>query len=239
MSAPVQTVKKLLEENIIGDIVGANAVCPLRGNEFWRPDSDFFYKKGAGPILDMAPYYFNIMIDLFGAFKSVVAMGRMTWPQRTYSCKGREGDKIDVEVPTHVIGTFELENGILFNFTNSFDIYRSLTPYIEIYGETGTITMPFPNFYSGDVLLSIKGGEWSKVEQLKGYEGFMRGAGIADMAQCINYGGKHLASLEMACHVVDIMNSLEEAIENGRKTEIVSTCEKPEGMSKMIRKELR
>jgi len=230
MSAPFQTAKKLLPEGIIGDIVGVNAICPLRGNELWRPDADFFYKKGAGPIWDMAPYYFNVMISLFGPFKSVTSVGRMTWNQRTYECEAHKGDKIDVEVPTHTIGIFELENGILFNFTNSFDIYNSTTPYFEIYGETGTMVLPFPNFYVGDVLVCEKKGEFTPVEQLTGYEGFMRSAGIADIEACLANGKEHLASAELAYHVTDAMCSWEEALEKGCTVKIESSCKSPEGM---------
>lgn len=236
MSAPVQTVKKLLEQKEIGDIVGVQGICPLRGNESWRPDSDFFYKKGAGPILDMAPYYFNIIICLFGSLTSVVGMGRKTWPIRTYTCAERKGDTIDVEVPTHVTGIFEMESGALFTFTNSFDITASKTPYLEIYGEKGTITMPFPNFYQGDVWLH-KNGEWSKVPQLPGYENYMRGAAIADMAVSLENEYAHLAGTDMAFHVVDAMNSWEEAIESDRKIKICSRCPALPGMWE--RKEIR
>ena len=55
MSAPMQTAKKAIEEDWIGNPIGVNALCPMRGNEFFRSDCDFFYKKGAGPMLDMAP----------------------------------------------------------------------------------------------------------------------------------------------------------------------------------------
>lgn len=230
MSAPVQTAKKLLEENIIGDVIGVNAICPLRGNELWRPDCEFFYQKGGGPIFDMAPYYLNIMINLFGSFKNVVANGKISWAERIYECELRKGDKISVEIPTHVAGIFELENGILFNFTNSFDIYKSCAPYVEIYGKDGTLTLPFPNLYKGDVMVSLKGEEFKAEQQLSGYDGFMRGAGIADMAKSIYLGIEHLASIEMALHVTDIMLAFSEAIESGNKININTKCEKPSGM---------
>lgn len=230
MAAPFQTGKKLLEDGVIGDIVGINSVCPMRGNEFWRPDADFFYKKGAGPIWDMAPYYLNLMISLFGSVRSVTAAGRITWPTRTYTYESRKGDKIDVEVPTHTIGIFEMENGALFSFTNSFDMYKSAVPYVEIYGETGTLILPFPNHYNGDVMLSERGGEFKPVEQLVGYEGFMRSAGIADLSASMEKGCAHLASGEMAYHVTDVMCAWEEAMEQEKKIVIQSTCPKPEGM---------
>ena len=230
MSAPVQTAKKLIEENVLGDIVGVNGICPLRGNEFWHPAADFFYQKGAGPIWDMAAYYFNIVVSLFGPFRSVVSMGRKTWETRTYECEERRGDTIKVEVPTHTVGLFELESGLLFNFTNSFDIYSSRTPYLEIYGKIGTLVLPFPNFYQGDVLISLKGGEFTPVTQLAGYENFMRGVGIADIDACLQNGKKPLASTELAYHVTDAMCAWEEAIAKGKKIAISSTCAKPEGM---------
>lgn len=230
MSAPFQTAKKLIDENAIGDIVGVNAICPLRGNEFWRPDADFFYQKGAGPIWDMAAYYCNLIVSLLGPFRSVTAVGRMTWPERTYQCEGRRGDKIAVEVPTHTAALFELENGVLVNFTNSFDIYKTAAPYVEIFGGTGTLVLPFPNNYAGPVLLSQKGGEFKEVEQLAGYEGFMRSAGIADIAVCLENHKPHLASAQLAYHVTDIMCSWEESMESERKVHIGSSCEKPEGM---------
>ena len=230
MNGPLQTGKKIIEDGIIGDIVGVNCCCPMRGNEFHRPDADFFYKKGAGPIWDMAPYYLNMLISLFGSIKTVTSVGRITWPQRVYEYESRKGDTIDVEVPTHTVGLFEMENGAIVSFTDSFDMYKSSIPKIEIYGQYGTLILADPNMYKGDVKLSIKKGPFEDVPHLEGYEGFMRSAGIADMAVSIEKGVPHLASAEMALHVTDVMCTWEEAMESRRTMEVKSSCAQPEGM---------
>lgn len=40
MSAPMQTAKKAIEDDWIGAPIGINAICAMRGNEYWRPDAD-------------------------------------------------------------------------------------------------------------------------------------------------------------------------------------------------------
>ena len=232
MGNPFQTAKKLLSEGIIGDIVGVNAVCPLRGNEMGgKRRVDFFYQKGAGPIWDMGAYYLNVLISLFGPIHSVTGVGRITWENRVYPVGEFKGEKIPVEVPTHTIGVFELKNGVLCNFTNSFDMYKTAAPYFEVYGEKGTMVLPFPNFYEGDVLVAIGKGEFEKVDQFSGYvDGFNRCAAIADIDNCLQNGSSPIIGTDMMYHVVDAMCAWEESIEQGKKILLSSSCKHLEGM---------
>ncbi len=231
LSAPMQTAKKTLESGWIGKPVGFTAICPLRGNEYHRPDADFFYQKGAGPIYDMAPYYLNALINLLGPVKSVVAKGKITFPERTIKVPPRRGDTIKVEVPTYVACILEFGGGIFGTFTNSFDIWKSKQPNIEIFGEKGTMVLPDPNMYSGDVLISrYKDTEWRICPQFNEYSKHMRGVGIADMAKAIMEDRAHRANADMACHAVEIMKSMAESSADGVKKEIISTCVKPAGL---------
>ena len=231
MSSPAQSAKKALEDDWIGKPVGFNAICPLRGNEFHRPDADFFYKKGAGPMFDMAPYYLNIFISLFGAVDSVMAMGKISFDERTIKAAPRRGEKIEVEVPTFVCSTLRFENGVMGTFTNSFDIWSSKTPYIEIYGEKGTMVMPDPNRYQGEVLIKrFKDTEWRAVPQFVEYEKYGRGIGIVDMIRAIESGTSHKTSIDMAYHTTDVILSMEEAIEKRCEIKISSTSPKPDGL---------
>lgn len=231
MSAPMQTAKKALEEDWIGAPLGVSAFCPMRGNEFWRPDADFFYKKGAGPMLDMAPYYLNVFVSLFGAVDSVYSMQKMTFPQRTVKVAPRRGEKIDVEVPTHVCASLRFENGMIGTFTNSFDIWSSKTPYIEIYGEKGTMILPDPNQYKGPVLVRrMRDAEWRELVQFVEYANYGRGAGVADMIKSIERDVPHKASAEMAYHVTDVILSMDEAAEAKCEKKVDSTVRRPDGL---------
>lgn len=231
MSAPSQTAKKALEEDWIGDPIGVNAICPMRGNEYWRPDSDFFYHKGAGPMMDMAPYYLNIFVSMLGPISGVMTMSKMTWPERTIKVAPRRGEKIQVEVPTHVQTMLRFQNGIIGSFLSSFDIWSSQTPYIEIYGEKGTMVIPDPNRYKGDVLVRrFRDSEWRPLPQFVEYADYGRGIGIADMIKCIEAGIEHKANAGLAYHVTDVILAMEEAGEAKKELEISSTASKPAGL---------
>ena len=231
MSAPAQTAKKALEDDWIGEPVGVNAICAMRGNEYWRPDSDFFYKKGAGPMMDMAPYYLNIFVNLFGAMDSVQTMATTTWQERTIKVAPRRGEKIQVEVPTYVSSAIKFESGIIGTFVNSFDIWGTQQPYIEVYGEKGTMIIPDPNRYSGDVLLKrFKDSEWRVLNQFVEYSAYGRGIGIADMVRAIEEDREHRASLELAYHVTDTIFAMDEAAESNSLVKINSGAKKPEGL---------
>ena len=230
MSAPMQTAKKALEEDWIGNPLGVTALCPMRGNEYWRPDCDFFYKKGAGPMLDMAPYYLNVMVSLFGAVDSVYSMQKKTFEQRTIKVAPRRGDVIDVEIPTHVCSSLSFKNGVIGTFTNSFDIWASTTPKIEIYGEKGSMLLPDPNMFAGPVMIKrLRDKEWRPMIQFMEYDGYGRGIGVMDMIKSIENDKPHKASAELAYHVTDVILTMDEAAEAKRELKVASTVEKPRG----------
>ena len=231
LNAPMQTAKKAIEEDWIGRPIGVNAMCAMRGNEFWRPDADFFYQKGAGPMLDMGFYYFNVFVSLFGAVKKVQAMQKITFPERTIKVAPRKGEKIRVEVPTFVSASFEFDGGVIGTFINSFDIWRSTCPFIEIYGEKGTLVLPDPNRYDGEVLLRrMKDDQFRPLPQFVEYKEYGRGIGIVDMIRSMEAGVPHKASGEMAAHIFEVFDAINLSAEEGRAVEIRSTVSKPAGL---------
>ena len=44
------------------------------GMEHWHPNPDFFFQPGAGPVLDIGPYYITNLIQLIGPVKRVAAL---------------------------------------------------------------------------------------------------------------------------------------------------------------------
>lgn len=231
LSAPNQTAKKALEEDWIGAPIGVNAICAMRGNEYWRPDADFFYQKGAGPMMDMAPYYMNLLVSMFGGVETVQTMAKITWPERTIKVAPRRGEKIAVEVPTYVSSAMKFENGVIATFVNSFDIWATKQPYIEIYGEKGTMVIPDPNVYTGDVLIRrFRDSEWRVLPQFVEYESYGRGIGIVDMIRSIEAGVPHKASGEMGYHVTDVIIAMDESARQKRELTVTSTAPKCGGL---------
>ena len=87
--------------------------------------------------------------------------------------------------------------------------------------------MPDPNRFDGDVRL-LKGGasNWMDIPPTH-TSNIGRGAGVADMAYAIQSGRAHRASGDLAFHVLEIMQALDESAAQGRHIEIESTLDQP------------
>ncbi len=234
MGMPCQTALKAIKSGYIGDVMGANCLCihPTHGNENWHPEPFFFYQRGAGPMFDMGAYYFNMLIPMMGPAKRVMCMQTMNFKERLINTMPHKGEYIHVEVPTHVVSLIEFASGATVTFMNTLDVWNSKQPWIEIYGTEGTIILPDPNHFSGEVLMTRLGyGEnaWVKVPDLVEYKDTQRGAGLADMCKAIAEGRPIRPSAEMACHVNEIINACDIAAETGSAYTLQTTCEPPKG----------
>ncbi len=71
----------------------------------------------------------------------------------------------------------------------SFDVPKHRHTPIEIYGDKGSILVPDPNRFGGEVQVVKTGGEWEAVALTHGHvEGEFRSIGVADMATAILTG---------------------------------------------------
>jgi predicted dehydrogenase len=52
-----QFARNLIDSGKLGKITSGTAFVMNHGMEHWHPNPDFFFKPGAGPVLDLGPYY--------------------------------------------------------------------------------------------------------------------------------------------------------------------------------------
>ena len=228
MGAGIQTCRKLIDDGWIGEPVAATAFMLSAGHERWHPDPAFFYKPGAGPMLDMGPYYVTALVNLLGPVARLTGAARITHPVRTITSEPLRGEQIEVEVPTHLAGLLEFESGPVGTIVTSFDVWHHELPRIEIYGSEGSLSVPDPNSFGGPVKLRRGSAEnWTEMPLSHGYEEQSRGLGVADMAYALRSGRPHRASGELTRHVLDVMLSIEESSESGRHISLESTCARP------------
>ena len=230
MGAGIQTCRKLIDDGAIGLPVAATAFMTCHGHESWHPDPEFYYKIGGGPMFDMGPYYLTAMIALMGPIRRVTGSTRITFPQRTITSEAKNGQKIDVEVPTHVAGVIDFACGAVATIITSFDVWGANLPGIEIYGSEGSLSVPDPNGFGGPVRTKLGRDEWEDVELTHPYAENSRGIGAADMAYALRSGRPHRANGEMAFHVLDAMHAFHDASNEGRHVELSSTCPQPAAM---------
>ena len=214
MGAAQQTCRKLIEDGYIGTPIGATAYMMGHGPESWHPDPEFFYKHGGGPLFDMGPYYITSMINLLGCVSDVYAMTKRGFEQRTATCKQHYGEKIDVEVDTYINGTLRFESGVIATLFTTFDVYAGRCG-IEIYGTQGTLFVPDPNIFGGEIRLYRP--EQEKTQEIPlafSYKQNSRALGLADMAKALQTGREYRPDSSMTFHVLEIMDGL---LKSGRE----------------------
>lgn len=228
LGSALQTSRKLIDDGWIGKPIGATAFMTGHGVEAWHPNPDFFYQPGGGPMFDMGPYYLTALVNLLGPVRRLTGLTQVSFAERTITTEHRFGEKIPVNVPTHVAGLLEFEQGAVGNIITSFDVWHSELPRIEIYGTEGSLSVPDPNLFGGNVRVRRKGAqEWSDIPLLFGFTENSRGLAVADMVDAVRTGRLHRANGELMLHVVELMQGIHISSDEGRHYDVETRCERP------------
>lgn len=221
LGAAGQNARKLIEEDKIGKVVLGTFNLMSHGMEHWHPNPDFFFKPGAGPVFDVGVYYLTQLINLIGPVKSISSISGTATPERTITSEPRNGEKIVVETPTTLMGSLEFHNNAKIQFFCSWDVWKHKHSTIELYGLEGSMIVPDPNFFSGDILLSKKDQDWQTINNDSMLLGIpnktdndgskianYRGIGLSDMIDAINNQRQARCSLDLAIHVLEVMEGI-------------------------------
>jgi predicted dehydrogenase len=223
----IQTARRAVDDGRIGTPIAATATMVTPGHERWHHDPDFYYQPGGGPLLDMGPYYVTALVHLLGPVVSAIGAASHTRATRTIGGGPRAGEVIPVATDTHVTGVLEHASGALSTLLMSFDTVGTRSRWIEVHGERGSLVVPDPNQFHGDVELQELGTEaWTTLPVSAGYERASRGFGVADLAATPD-GAEPRAGGTLAFHVLDVMESLLRSARSGRRERVTSTCERP------------
>ena len=232
LGAGMQTARAALDAGVIGRPFAAVAHMVTRGPESWHPDPGFFYQPGAGPLLDMGPYYVTTMVSLFGPVASVIADGARTWPTRTIGSGALAGRTVPVAVDTHVTVLLRFESGAVATLLTTFDVSASDLPRIEVFGEEGTLALPDPNVFAGPVRVrTARDAPWRDVAQVPGFTGNARGIGALDLRLATATGRPPRASGELASHVLDVLEGALTAVRSGQRVAIDSRPPRPAALT--------
>ncbi|MDC1184992.1 Gfo/Idh/MocA family oxidoreductase [Alphaproteobacteria bacterium] len=221
LGAAGQKARSLIEDKKIGDVVLGTFNLMSHGMEHWHPNPDFFFKPGAGPVFDVGVYYITQLINLIGPIKSISSLSGTATPERTITSEPRNGEKIKVETPTTLMGTLEFHNNAKIQFFCSWDVWKHKHSTIELYGLEGSMIVPDPNFFSGDILISHKEEDWQVINNDKMLLGIpnktdnnadkianYRGIGLSDMINAISNKRQSRCSLDLAVHVLEAMEGI-------------------------------
>ena len=187
----------------------------------------------------MGPYYIANLINLIGPVKRVAALTSKAQPVRTISSQPRAGETIAVETPTNVLALLEFVNGATVTLSASWDVWAHRHANMELYGTEGSLYVPDPNFFGGEVLATVKSGKpealsvWDHplgVGNQQHQSGMManyRSAGLADLAAAVHANRDARCSLDRTLHAVDVMTAVLKSGTDDKFIEMKTTCTKP------------
>jgi predicted dehydrogenase len=240
-----QQARSIIDSGKLGRIASGTMHVMSRGMEHWHPNPDFFFQPGGGPILDLGPYYITDLISLVGPIKRVSAFTGMARAEREVTAEGPfKGTFIKVGTPTTVHAILEFHSGAIITLGASWDVASHGHHNIELYGTEGSVYVPDPNFFNGDVTIADKAGAKEKVTPWDHPFGVAnqgldtptpranyRNAGLSDMMTAFETGRHARCDLDVALHAVDVMTSILKAGETGQVLTLQTTCERPAALS--------
>ncbi|GAA2061871.1 Gfo/Idh/MocA family oxidoreductase [Streptomyces albiaxialis] len=234
LGSAAQTARRALDEGAIGTPVGATAFVTHSKAETWHPDPTFLFVPGGGPGLDLGPYYLTHLVNLLGPIATVSGLSRIGAPVRAVTSPGRTVESIEVTTPTHAAAVLGFASGVIGSLQMSFDVWNHHLPFIEVYGTEGTLSLPDPNGFDGDV--RVRGNldaEWTTLPPVFEPSGplemevqMLRGSGVDDLAGAVD-GAPHRASAALAFHVLEALEAVETSSTTRQVVELTSTAARP------------
>ena len=235
-----QQARAALDEGRVGQITAGCCAVLNHGMEHWHPNPDFFFLPGAGPMLDLGPYYIANLINLLGPVKRVGALTSSAQAVRIISNGPRTGETVPVKTPTNIHALLHFHNGATINLSTSWDVWHHKRNHFELYGTEGTLYVPDPNFFGGAVEIGGRDGSletlapWdhpfgvaNQEHPKQGALANYRTAGLADMVQALMTGRDARCSLERTLHGVEVMTACLNSGESGEFVTLTTTCSRP------------
>jgi len=240
LGAAGRQARRLMDAGAIGTPVTGTAFMLGRGMEHWHPDPAFYYQPGAGPVMDMGPYYLTMLVHLLGPVHRVQALATSGQAERTITAEGpKQGTRFAVGTPTTVLSLLQFKGRAAVVFGASWDVFRHSNAPIELHGTEGSLRLPDPDTFGGVISLSRRGGDWADLDTTKQVFGAVnwpiaapdranyRMLGLADLARGVREGRAARASGALALHVLEVMEAVLRAGETGSAQDISGSVAQP------------
>jgi predicted dehydrogenase len=240
LGAAGRLARQQVDGGAIGRVVTGTAFMMGRGMEHWHPNPAFYYQAGAGPVLDMGPYYLTMLVNLLGPARRVMAMATIGSEERLITAAGPlHNTRFRPETPTSVLSLIQFVSGATITFGASWDVHRHGNANIELHGTEGSLRLPDPDTFGGTVSLSRRGDAWEPIDTADRVYGAInwpyakpdranyRMLGVADLAAGVAARRAPRASGALALHVLDILAAILRSGESGEAVDIGTSVDQP------------
>jgi predicted dehydrogenase len=244
LGAAGRLARRLVDDGAVGRVVTGTAFMMTRGMEHWHPNPQFYYQPGAGPVLDMGPYYVTMLVNLLGPARRIIAMSTTGEPERRITAPGpTHGARFSVGTPTTITALIEFASGATVVAGMSWDVFRHGNRPIELHGTEGSLRLPDPDTFGGPVAISRRGADWEEHATAALRHGRpnwpydapdranYRMLGVADLAQALEDDRPARASGALALHVLEVLEGMLEASTIGAPVHLPERSARPAPLS--------
>lgn len=234
MRYDINIAKQWIQTGVIGKAYYLKTIYAHGGPEYFQyrdADPSWFFEPGAGALVDMGVHALQVATTIFGPARKIACMGKVTTPERMVRSGAHDGMRMKTDkIPDQYVITLDFRDNKMALIDTGFSEKEKKTPYLEIFGDKGTISFtdfylnnPIPEVYIDDPEKGIRG--W--VQPLEGARPVRKIDSqcccLADMVEAIENDTEPVLSPEHARHILEIMCKIPQAMKEGRNIELDTT----------------
>lgn len=237
----LQELKDMVARGQIGNVCFARArgshPGPDRLMDFLT-DPSWFYKPGAGPVIDLGIYQIQALTGILGPAKRVTAFGGIAIPDRVNLAGVAAGKTYKAEVEDNVHILLDFGNACFAYVDATFCVLSAKGPRLELYGRTGVIYAyarpedPPMEVFVWDQEHEFRG--WAQPENV--YRGSLMpgqasaprpdwslASGVEHMVHALAGETELLVTAEHARHTLEIILCAMQSVHEGRAIELTTS----------------
>ncbi len=227
----LQTARYAIDKGMIGNVL-SGVVSLTRDFRVYGENLPHLFLHGGSVLYDMGSYYLTALCSLLGPVKEVFSFGHKTEEahlvKRINSAHfGKELPLEDENVITAVL-KFACGTQVTLHLNSSCILNDAF--HLELFGDRGILRLGDPNTFGGSVCMEKTKNAPVTLPFTHGFQEQSRGLGAAEMAWSVFDERPHRASMEMACHVLEITHGIFESIKTKMVYEMTTNFEKPDAL---------
>ncbi len=231
LGSAIQTGRKALDEGKIGEITSFHVV-GNRNISILAGLYKYMRQPGGGICYDYGVYYLTALVSLLGPVKEVYAKvgNHQRVRKNTVTISPEFGQDYIFDNEAQVNAILTTESGVTGTFSLNGDSAAIDQGYFTIHGTKGILRLGDADLFGTEVAYMPEdyfSGSWQVLEPVSSLSDNCRGLGVAELVRCVREGGMPIASGEMACHVLDIIEKIMQSGNSGQDCHTETTCEMP------------
>lgn len=235
LGSALQTARKAIDENLIGEIYSFH-ISANRNLDCLAAMSRYLRQPGGGLCQDYGVYYLSALCSLFGGVDKVTGISRNNRPVRvnSYPKSTEYGENYIYDNESQVAAVISMRNGITGTFALHGDTNFVDQADFVVYGTKGILKLGDANRFGGEIIMipTMYGIEKDKkIQVLQAVSDFnenCRGIGVSEMADALMKGKQSRLDHRFAYHVFEVIEAINQCGEMGGWNRVSSPCDRPE-----------